>query len=170
LPQVVAAGYAFSPDAGDKATIVKLARICLLAPIVFFVGFFYARQKSKNQQAVHRGKINYWSMFPKFVLGFLALAFLRTKGWLPEVTVHFPDQIATASAAATGAPDNKYSLADIAQKLSGYCIVMSMAGVGIETKFKAMKQTGLRPLVAATISALVIALVILGLIKFLKIT
>ncbi len=67
-------------------------------------------------------------------------------------------------------PDNQYHLPVIAQACSGYCIVMSMAGVGLETKFKAMKQTGLRPLVAAAISALVIAGVILGLIKFLKIT
>ena len=165
LPQVVAAGFAFSPEAGGEATVVKLARICLLAPIVFIVGFIYARQKSKQQQAVSHGKINYWSMFPKFVLGFLALAFLRTKGWLPDVSIHFPDQIAAA-----GSPDNQYHLPVIAQACSGYCIVMSMAGVGLETKFKAMKQTGLRPFVAATISALVIAVVILGLIKVLKIS
>jgi uncharacterized integral membrane protein (TIGR00698 family) len=168
LPQVVAAGFAYGPEAGAQATVVKLARICLLAPIVFIVGFIYARQKSKQHQAVSHGKINYWSMFPKFVLGFLALAFLRTKGWLPDVSVHFPDQVAAAGAAGTTA-DKQYSLPAVAQALSGYCIVMSMAGVGLETKFKAMKQTGLRPLVAATISALVIALVILGLIKFLQI-
>ncbi|HXC37117.1 MAG TPA: YeiH family protein [Candidatus Acidoferrales bacterium] len=168
LPQVVAAGFAYSQHAGEQATVVKLARICLLAPIVFIIGFIYARNKTKQHQAVHHGKINYWSMFPKFVLGFLALAFLRTKGWLPDVSVHFPDQVAATGTAA--AADKSYSLPAIAQALSGYCIVMSMAGVGLETKFKAMKQTGLRPLVAATISALVIALVILGLIKFLKIT
>lgn len=165
LPQVVAAGFAFSQPAGEQATVVKLARICLLAPIVFVVGFLYTRQKSKKHQAVRHGKINYWSMFPKFVLGFLALAFLRTNGWLPDVSVHFPDQVAAA-----GVPDKQYSLPAIAQVLSGYCIVMSMAGVGLETKFSAMKQTGLRPLVAATISALIIALIILTLIEFLKIT
>ncbi len=44
LPQVVAAGFAYSPGAGEQATVVKLARICLLAPIVFIVGFIYARQ------------------------------------------------------------------------------------------------------------------------------
>jgi len=165
LPQVVAAGFAFSQVAGEQATIVKLARVCLLAPIVFIIGFIYARNKAKQHEAVRHGKINYWSMFPKFVLGFLALAFLRTRGWLPDISVHFPDQ-----AAAAGAPDKQYSLPAIAQACSGYCIVMSMAGVGLETKFKAMKQTGLKPLVAATVSALIIALVILGLIKGLKIT
>jgi uncharacterized membrane protein YadS len=47
---------------------------------------------------------------------------------------------------------------------------MSMAGVGLETKLKAMKKTGLKPFLAATLSALIIAVVILGLIKLLKIS
>jgi uncharacterized integral membrane protein (TIGR00698 family) len=164
LPQVVAAGFDYSQQAGGQATVVKLARICLLAPIVFIVGFIYARNKAKTHEAVSHRKINYFSMFPKFVLGFLALAFLRTYGWLPDLTVHFPQQIPSA-----GTPDKQYSLPAIAQTCSGFCIVMSMAGVGLETKFKAMKQTGLRPFLAATLSALIIAIVILGLIKALAI-
>ena len=162
LPQVVAAGFAFSPQAGAQATVVKLARICMLAPIVFIVGFIYTRNKAKKHQAVSHGKINYFSMFPKFVLGFLALAFLQTKGWLPDLTLHFPDQ-----AAAAGQPDQQYNLQQVLLKCSTFFIVMSMAGVGMETKFKSMKQTGWRPLLAATISALVIAVVILALIKLL---
>ena len=101
-------------------------------------------------------------MFPKFVLGFLLLAFLQTKGWLPEVTVHFPSQVV-----AGNQPDKLYNLQAICLKCSTFFIVMSMAGVGLETKFKAMKQTGLRPLLAAGISALIIAVVILALIKLL---
>lgn len=180
LPQVVAAGFDFSPQAGAQATVVKLARICLLAPIVFIVGFIYTQNKTKKQQAVAgQKKVNYFSMFPKFVFGFLALAFLRTKGWLPDFTLHFPDQavaVATTTgttatnAAAAVTADKQYSLPAIAQVCSGFFIVMSMAGVGLETKFKAMKKTGLKPFVAATLSALIIATVILGLIKFLKIT
>jgi uncharacterized integral membrane protein (TIGR00698 family) len=160
LPQVVAAGFAYSQPAGDQATIVKLARICMLAPIVFVVGLIYAHNKAKRHQAVAHGKINYFSMFPKFVLGFLALAFLQTKGWLPDLTVHFPHQILLA-----GQADRKYSLPAIAQLGSTFFIVMSMAGVGLETKFTAMRQTGWRPFFAATVSALIIATVILGLIK-----
>jgi uncharacterized integral membrane protein (TIGR00698 family) len=175
LPQVVAAGFDYSQQSGAQATVVKLARICLLAPIVFIVGFIYARNKTKKHQTVAgHGKINYFSMFPKFVLGFLALAFLRTKGWLPDFTVHFPDQTAAAAAttastavvaSAAASTDQQYSLPVIAQVCSGFCIVMSMAGVGLETRFNAMKKTGLRPLLAATISALIIAVVILALIK-----
>jgi uncharacterized integral membrane protein (TIGR00698 family) len=165
LPQVVAAGFDYSQVAGGQATVVKLARICLLAPIVFIVGFIYARNKSKSHGAVNQKKINYFSMFPKFVLGFLALAFLRTQGWLPDLTVHFPQQVTTA-----GTADKVYSTPAIAQACSGFCIVMSMAGVGLETKLKAMKHTGLKPFMAAAISALIIAVVILAVIKALAIS
>jgi len=48
--------------------------------------------------------------------------------------------------------------------------VMSMAGVGLETKFAAMRQTGWRPFVAAAASALIIATVVLGLIRLLHIS
>src|SRR5665647_30121 len=34
MPQVVATGFAYGPDAGDIATIVKLVRVLLLAPLV----------------------------------------------------------------------------------------------------------------------------------------
>lgn len=162
LPQVVAAGFAYSPEAGAQATIVKLARICLLAPIVFIVGFIYTHNKSKKHQAVTHGKINYFSMFPKFVLGFLLLAFLQTKGWLPEVSVHFPGQDM-----AGGVAPKPYNLQAILLQCSTFFIVMSMAGVGLETKFTAMRKTGLRPLLAAAVSALIIAVVILVLIKLL---
>jgi uncharacterized membrane protein YadS len=167
LPQVVAAGFAYSQSAGETATIVKLARICMLAPVVFVAGLIYTRSKAKKNQQVNRhGRINYFSMFPKFVFGFLALALLRSLGWLPDFTVHFPEQMA----ATAGHADPQFSLPAIAQMGSSFFIVMSMAGVGLETKFTAMKKTGLRPFFAATVSALVIAVVILALIKLLHIS
>src|SRR2546429_4693348 len=70
-PQVVAAGFAYSADAGQTATIVKLARVCLLAPVVFLIGVVYARKKVKETGASERRKINYVHLFPMFVLGFL---------------------------------------------------------------------------------------------------
>src|SRR6185436_6292687 len=70
-PQVVAAGYAYSPpklayspEAGDTATIVKLARVCLLAPVVFFIGLLHARRKADHEVAGGRKKINYLHLFP----------------------------------------------------------------------------------------------------------
>ena len=42
-PQVIAAGFSYSPEAGGTATIVKLARVCLLAPVVFIAKSEVAR-------------------------------------------------------------------------------------------------------------------------------
>src|SRR5258706_446965 len=94
-PQVVAAGFAYSPtgqpyspEAGQTATIVKLARVCLLAPVVFIIGVVYARQKLKATGVGERKKINYLHLFPTFVIGFLAMALMNTLGLLPKLTLH----------------------------------------------------------------------------------
>ena len=163
-PQVVAAGFAYGQQAGETATIVKMSRVCLLAPVVFVAGLVYARQKAQRHQGSERKRINYFSLFPKFILGFLALALLRTLGWLPDFTVHM------AQARMFGHVQHDFSMAAAAQTGANFFIVMSMAGVGLETRFTAMKQTGLRPFFAAAISALVIAAAVLCLIKLLGIS
>ena len=40
VAQVVGAGYAISAEAGDTATIVKLARVAMLLPVILAVGLF----------------------------------------------------------------------------------------------------------------------------------
>ena len=169
-PQVVAAGFAYSPsgqpyspEAGQTATIVKLARVCLLAPVVFIIGVVYARQKLKATGVGERKKINYFHLFPMFVIGFLAVALLNTIGLLPKLTFH----IAEGGLLASG--DRDWNLAGFLEQISKVCIIISMAGVGLETKFAAMRQTGLKPFVASLIAVLVVAVMILGLIKVLGI-
>jgi len=167
-PQVVAAGYAYSPPnlpyspaAGDTATIVKLARVCLLAPAVFILGLLHARSKAGAAGASGKKKINYLHLFPMFVLGFVGMALLKTLGLIPELTVH--------NAAFVGQGAHTLNLALAAEQVSKFCIVISMAGVGLETKFSAMKQTGMKPFVASLLVALVVAVLILSLIRALGI-
>lgn len=42
VAQVVGAGYSVSTEAGDDATLIKLIRVAMLAPIVFILGTFYS--------------------------------------------------------------------------------------------------------------------------------
>ena len=98
------------------------------------------------------------------MLGFLAIALLRTLGWLPDLAVHLPN------AAVGSAIDRKYDVAQSAQWAANFFITMSMAGVGLETKFSDMKKTGFRPFFAGLATAIVIAISILGLIKLLHIS
>jgi len=162
-PQVIAAGFSYSPEAGGMATIVKLARVCLLAPVVFIIGVVYARQKLKATGVSERKRINYFHLFPMFVIGFLAVALLNTVGLLPKLTLH----IAEKSLIAAG--DRDLNLATLLEQVSKFCIIISMAGVGLETKFAAMRQTGLKPFVASLVAVLVVAVLTLGMIRFLKI-
>ncbi len=162
-PQVVAAGFAYGKTAGETATIVKLARVCLLAPVVFLVGCMHARAQMKLDGGMEKKNINYFHLFPMFVLGFLGMALLRTLGLIPDVTFH-------SHAALFGGTSNpRFSLASVFENFSKYCIIISMAGVGLETKFSAMKQTGAKPFLASLLAALLIGILILGLIKALGI-
>ncbi|HWX19110.1 MAG TPA: putative sulfate exporter family transporter [Candidatus Binatia bacterium] len=167
-PQVVAAGYAYSPShgeyspvAGDTATIVKMARVCLLAPVVFIIGLFYARNKAQQSGVTGSKRINYLHLFPTFILGFVGMALLNTLGLLPELTVRH--------AGVLGQGVHTLAVAGAAEQASRFCIIISMAGVGLETKFAAMRQTGLRPFAASLLAMVLVAVVVLVLIKALGI-
>ena len=164
-PQVIAAGFAYSDEAGETATIVKLARVCLLAPVVFVIGVVYARRKLRETgvtPAAREKKVNYLHLFPTFVLGFLALALLKTFGLIPDVTFHGGKGVLKAG-------EHSFSLGSLAEQVSKFCIVISMAGVGLETKFAAMKQTGLKPFAASLLAVVAVTLLTLGLIRALGI-
>jgi uncharacterized integral membrane protein (TIGR00698 family) len=150
-PQVIAAGFAYSPGAGEIATIVKLARVCLLAPVLLLVGWQTARQGhevGRRVQVLH--------VFPMFVLGFLAMALLRTLGLLPQLTVRLPAR------PALGGGVHEVDVVRACEIVSKYLIVAAMAAVGLETRLGALRKTGLRPLLLGMSAAIVIAVVILG--------
>jgi uncharacterized integral membrane protein (TIGR00698 family) len=150
-PQVIAAGFAYSRGAGEIATIVKLARVCLLAPVLLLVGWQAARgghEVGKRVQVLH--------VFPMFVIGFLAMALLRTLGLLPQMTVRL------TAKPVLGGGVHEVDVVRVCETVSKYLIVAAMAAVGLETRFSALRKTGLRPLLLGMSAAVVIAGVILG--------
>lgn len=159
-PQVIAAGFAYSQEAGVTGTIVKLARVCLLAPMVFIVGIMHARGEARANGGAAKKNINYLKLFPMFVFGFMATALLRTLGLLPDLT--FPDAHHLGGGGAV-------PLASVFEIISKYCIVISMGAVGLETNMIAMKQTGPKPFLASFIAAFVLAALSLILIRLLNI-
>jgi len=156
-PQVVAAGFAYGDTAGDTATIVKLARVSLLAPVLLIVSFRLAKKAANSGSAAQPKRSTRWlSMFPSFVLGFLAIALLRTLGWLPDVTFHI------ARSAIAGAGSHDVSLVKLCDTVSKFLIVTAMAAVGLETSVTSLRQTGLRPLLLGLTASIVISAVILS--------
>jgi uncharacterized integral membrane protein (TIGR00698 family) len=74
--QVVAAGFGMSPEAARIATVVKLARIALLAPVVFWLARTMRRHHEKTGQA----KV---SVVPWFLVMFVVFAALNSMNVIP---------------------------------------------------------------------------------------
>lgn len=80
VAQVVGAGYGVSEYTGDNATVVKLFRVAMLAPIVFVLALLFAKT-NQNEIAVKKFPV------PPFLLVFIALMIANTLGWIPAVLV-----------------------------------------------------------------------------------
>lgn len=72
VAQAAGAGYLVSDTAGDIATLTKLLRVALLAPLVILLGALLNRHST--------GKAEH----PWFLLGFVTLFGMNSLGWLPE--------------------------------------------------------------------------------------
>jgi len=105
VAQTVGAGYAFSPTAGETATIVKLARVALLAPAMMAVAVFIPREPG--------AKISSY-VLPWFVVGFFGMAGINSLGWIPapvtDVSVKASTALLACAVTATGVRSNMQAL------------------------------------------------------------
>lgn len=161
--QVVAAGFAFGETAGKIATVVKLTRTALLAPLVLLLGAMNvsARRKEARKEARMEARdetrLDYRSLFPWFITGFLALALLRTVG---------DAVLAQAGGEAAAAWTGLKYWANHAAKL---LIVTAMAAVGLSTNLTAFRRTGAVPLAVGMVASVLVGILSLVLILFLQV-
>lgn len=81
VAQVVGAGYSVSEEVGDTATLVKLIRVTMLAPLVLFLSVtVWILYRHREDQAKPR-------LLPKFVLAFLGLAAAGSLGIIPTAVI-----------------------------------------------------------------------------------
>lgn len=113
VAQVVGAGFSISPETGETATLVKLIRVSMLAPVVLMISLaIRARGLSRHAGGTAP------PILPGFVLGFLALAVLNSLGAIPA------------------------ALSDLAGQLSRWALLISIAAVGIKTSLARMFEVG----------------------------
>lgn len=157
VPQVVAAGFAFSPDAGTIATLVKLVRVALLAPLVFMLAMVAARNKttspSKGPIAIH-----YARFVPWFVWGFAALAIVNTLGLIP--TLNFTP----ASFLGTSAGPVNLPIADVLKFVGKLLLTFAMAAIGLEVDIRQLAGVGGRAIAAGMGAGLALAAASLALV------
>ena len=136
---VVATGYAFSEAAGDYATMVKLTRTLAIIPTVITFALIQLRIKRKEARAASldgsevKANFSIMKIFPWFILGFLGMSIVASI---------FPIPAAVVSGTKT---------------LSKFLMVCALSAIGLNTSFKDLKKSGIRPMIHGfIISALVV--------------
>jgi uncharacterized membrane protein YadS len=150
--QVVATGYAFSPAAGDVATVVKLTRNLAILPVLLGATWLAIRAEraASHDAATASGGVAPAApavaplrlvarAVPWFVIGFVVFAALRSVGLLD------------------GAVPTGGTLADLCSTLAALLILVALAGVGISTDLRAMLGVGARPFLLGASMWVVIA-------------
>lgn len=82
VAQVIGAGYAISPESGNVATVVKLARVAMLLPVIVAVGFATRGAESETQGGRP-------PLLPWFATAFAALVVLNSILPLPALLRDF---------------------------------------------------------------------------------
>jgi uncharacterized integral membrane protein (TIGR00698 family) len=135
IAQVVAAAFQNGQRAGEIGTLVKLARVMLLAPVVFVLSVRDRLVASHAKVASARPPL------PWFVLGFIALVVINS-----VVTI----------------PDNERK---IIVTLTTFLLTVALAAMGLETDISKLYARGVRPAILGALGFLFIAAFSLLLIK-----
>ena len=136
---VVATGYAFSEAAGDFATMVKLTRTLSIIPTVLVFAAISLHLKKKEASTEGASvSVNMKSVFPWFILGFLAMSGLTSLGLIPA------------------------ALASTLKSISKFLMVAALAAIGLNTDFKTLCKSGAKPMLHGFIISLLVVLVAIG--------
>jgi uncharacterized integral membrane protein (TIGR00698 family) len=136
VAQALAAAFQASSTSGELASIAKLSRVLWLAPTVLFVGFLTSSSNRSGTQLKPRS-----IAIPWFVGYFVLLILLNSLNVFPA------------------------SLKSTTGQINQFLLTIAMAAMGLETKLKHMKQTGLKPLYLGALSWLFISVLSYGLIQ-----
>jgi len=129
--QVIATASVWSQDAIAAAIVVKLARVCLLAPIVLILSVRHRKYlKSINKEAEKSEKV---PLIPFFVLGFIAVAIFHN-------TVDLPTRVTE----------------DIVL-LSKWLLGAGLVALGANVKWSNIRKIGPKPMVMGMIAWIIVA-------------
>ena len=125
---VVAAAYSFSKEAGDYATVVKLARTLLIVPIcLVYALVFYFSHKKATAESSQTVRYSFIKIFPWFVLGFLFMSALRSIDIIP------------------------IAAADVIAECGKIAIILALSAIGLNADFRRMFKTGIKPVILGLI-------------------
>lgn len=147
VPQVIAAAFPVSVAAGQMATLVKLARVLLLGPVVVVLALLHraggaadrapdraprgAPEGAPDEVARGRPTFRLTQFVPGFIVGFIALGVVRSLGLFPEVAL------------------------GPTQRVSHTLTLVAMAGLGLGVDLRSLRRVGPKVALATTLSLVV---------------
>lgn len=151
--QVAAAGVMYqaqygAPVALDVATVTKLVRNLSMLALIPLAGILFGETRSVDSP----GPRGWLRMVPWFVVGFAACSALRTLGDHGDQAFGFLD------------PDAWRRSVVFFRHAAETCLLVAMAGVGLQTSFAGLRRIGLRPFLFGLLAAVVVGAVSLLLI------
>ena len=135
---VAAAGFAHSPEAGQWATVTKLARNSLLGGVAVAYSLAYTA-RSATDPGVRR----LWAEFPKFLLGFLAVAAIANSGLLSPAALESIGRVSDA------------------------LFTLAFVGLGLSIRLREMREVGGAAVAAVLVHLLVVSTLALVAVRWL---
>ncbi|WP_416840369.1 YeiH family protein [Haloferax sp. DFSO52] len=127
---VTAAGFAHSTTAGEWATVTKLVRNSLIGVVVVGYSLYYTRSSTSKVSIA-----TVWRQFPKFIIGFVAVAVLVNLAGAPADTIGMLDS------------------------LSEWLFTLAFVGLGFEMQLDEFRNAGLTPVLVVLAYLVVMSIV-----------
>lgn len=135
VAQAVGAGYSVSVPVGDTATVVKLMRVVMLLPVIALTVLLMRGPASQASDSRRP------PLLPWFIILFAAFVLVNSLGWIPQPVVQ------------------------AGVSLSGWCLVVAIAAVGVKTQVRNLLTVGIKPIVLMIGETLLLAAIVLGLLR-----
>lgn len=140
VAQVVGAGYSLSKETGDVATFVKLMRVAMLVPVIVFAVMLVRARERNAGDAGDTGPRP--PLLPWFAVAFALLVGINSTGWLPQ------------------------ALTQGGSEFSRWCLVASIAGIGMKTQLKELATVGIKPVLLMLGETVFLVLLVLALLHW----
>lgn len=136
VAQVVGAGYSLSTATGDTATVVKLLRVAMLLPVIFTISLAL---RARRDTGAAGGKV---PMLPWFAVAFAVLVAVNSSGVIPPL------------------------VQDGANGLARWCLVASIAAIGVRTRLQEIVTVGIKPVLLMLAETVFLAGLVLAALKW----